>query len=174
MSFNPVRLIARLESFPVLLDRLAEGFEGDDWRWRPVPSVWAPVEIVAHLLREEREDFRVRLLMTLGSPGEAWPGIDPEGAIRENRDIDADPAVLLREFSAERAASVARLRSLDSPRWDASYTHPVIGEIRAGDLLGAWADHDALHARQLVKRTHQMILRDAGPYSCRYAGEWTS
>lgn len=174
MSFNPGRLIDRLASFPLLLDRLGDGFEGEEWRWRPEPGVWAPVEIVAHLLREEREDFRARLFMTLDSPGEAWPGIDPEGAVRQNRDIDADPAALLHDFSVERAASVARLRSLDSPGWDAAYTHPVIGSIRAGDLLAAWADHDALHARQLVKRAHQLTLSEAGPYSCRYAGEWTA
>jgi len=44
--------------------------------------------------------------------------------------------------------------------------------IRLIDLLAVWADHDALHARQIIKRRHQMTVRDAAPYSCRYAGEW--
>jgi len=174
MTFNPTRLIGRLDAFPGILTPIAGAFTTGEWTRRPDDGAWAPVEILGHLLREEREDFRARLRLTLGSPGSAWPGIDPEGAVAEHRDIDLDPAETLAAFRRERAESTAWLRFLDAPDWGAAYQHPVIGPIRAGDLLSAWADHDSLHARQLIKRAHQHTLADAGPYSCRYAGEWTA
>lgn len=174
MMFNPDRLIDRLAAFPDLLESLVADTADDEWRWKPADGSWAVIEILGHLLREEREDFAVRLRMTLESPGRAWPGIDPEGDVESQRDIDADPAETLGAFRTARAGGVAWLRSLESPDWDAAYEHASLGRIRAGDLLAAWADHDALHARQLVKRRHQRIGINAGAYSCRYAGEWTA
>jgi hypothetical protein len=174
MRFNAERLVDRLADFPELLRAIAGGFAPDEWRARPDESSWSPVEILGHLLREEREDFRVRLRLTLEDPGAVWPGIDPEGDVARQRDIDADPAAVLGAFAAERATSVRWLRGLGAPDWSRAHEHAKFGPIRAGDLLSAWADHDLLHARQLIKRLHQRTVADGGPYSCRYAGEWTA
>lgn len=173
-AFDPARLIGRLESFPATLGAIVAGTRGDEWTWKPDPAGWAISEVLGHLLREEREDFRVRLRHTLEGIDGRWPPIDPEGDVAKHADIDADPAAMLSAFRDERADSVAWLRGLDAPDWDASYTHAEFGVFRAGDLLASWADHDALHARQLIKRVHQQIQTEAGPYSCRYAGEWTA
>jgi hypothetical protein len=174
MDFQPSRLIDRLEAFPALLDTIAADTRPGEWTARPPGGAWAMIEVLGHLLREEREDFRTRLRLTLESPGEPWPGIDPEGDVAKHRDIDLDPADTLAAFRRERADSTAWLRSLNDSDWDASYEHPTIGPLRAGDLLAAWADHDTLHARQLIKRRHEQTLLNAGPYTCRYAGEWTA
>lgn len=173
-TFDPARLIGRLDSFPAALGAIVAGTRGGEWTWKPDPAGWAISEVLGHLLREEREDFRVRLEYTLEKPGVAWPPIDPEGDVAGHADIDADPAAVLSAFRDERADSIAWLRGLNAPDWDASYTHEKFGVFRAGDLLASWADHDALHARQLIKRVHQQIQTEAGPYSCQYAGEWTA
>ena len=81
---------------------------------------------------------------------------------------------MLERFRAERSDSVDRLRSLDRPEWGRTHEHPALGPLAAGDLLASWADHDLLHARQLIKRQHQFALADAGAFGCRYAGEWTA
>ncbi|MEO1006992.1 MAG: DinB family protein [Planctomycetota bacterium] len=166
-------LVDRLSAFPMRLDALVSGLPDADWRWRPDPKSWAIVEVVGHLLHEERVDFRHRLRLTLESPGEPWPPIDPEASVREERYIEADPADLLSGLERERRDSIAWLRSIAAPDWDVAYVHPR-GDLRAGDLLASWTDHDLLHARQIVKRLHQIVLRDAAGYDCRYAGEWTA
>ena len=48
-------------------------------RWRPAPDEWSILEVLSHLVDEEREDFRQRLDYTLHRPGEAWPATDPPG-----------------------------------------------------------------------------------------------
>jgi len=174
-AFDPAFLLRRLERFPALLAALVDDVEGDHWRWKPSADDWALVEILGHLVREEREDFRPRLELTLRDPTQRWPTMDPQGDVARFKDIDGDPRVLLEQFAHERRHSLewlASLGPLDAIDWDRAHHHPKGFVIRAGDLLSAWPDHDTLHARQIVKRRHQLVERAAGGYTCIYAGAW--
>lgn len=153
----------------------------DDARLKPPSGAWSILEIVCHLVDEETDDFRARLELTQRDPAAPWPGIDPEGwAVRREyskQDLDAK----VRAFAEERAKSVSWLRSLREPDWQVAHNHPRFGPIRAGDLLCAWAAHDALHIRQIAKRLYELAARDGEalgresggkPFITRYAGEW--
>ncbi|MFI4883275.1 MAG: DinB family protein [Phycisphaerales bacterium JB064] len=174
-TFDPGFHVYNLERFSLLLITLVDDVPRRDWRWKPSPNDWAIVEILGHLAREEREDFRPRLERTLRDPTEAWPPIDPEGDVARHKDIDGDVYRFFEEFVRARQDNLAWLESLgplEELAWDNAHAHPRGFTIRAGDLLCAWADHDALHARQIVKRRHQMIERAAGRFTCVYAGDW--
>jgi hypothetical protein len=167
------RLTDALEhNLPVLL-ALLEGRSGADAARRPTPHDWSLLEIACHLLDEEREDFRARLRLLLEDPAQPWPPIDPEGWVTARGYAERDLATVLRELEAERRASVAWLRGLGEVDWTVAHEHPVLGPLRAGDLLTSWAAHDALHLRQLARRLHQEVERDAGDFSPDYAGPWT-
>ena len=101
-----------------------------------------------------------------------WPPIDPEGWAVQRRYNDADLTDVLARFVTERRNTVAWLRDRVTSDWSTAYEYPQYGPIRAGDLLVAWAAHDALHLRQIAKRLHQLAQRDAEGYSIIYAGEW--
>ena len=75
------KLVRQLKRSPAMLAALVDGVKDDDWPWRPATGHWALVEILGHLAREEREDFRPRLERTLRDPTEPWPPIDPEGDV---------------------------------------------------------------------------------------------
>jgi hypothetical protein len=169
---NHAALIARLERFPAALSTAVAVVASDDAAWKPPSGAWSVLEIVRHLVDEERDDFRARLRSTLEDAGRAWPGIDPEGWARERRYNEGFVSAALAEFARERGASVAWLRSLASPDWTATHVHPRAGAIRAGDLLASWAAHDALHLRQVAKRIYELAARDAPGFSGGYAGEW--
>ena len=73
------------------------------------------------------------------------------------------------------AESVAWLRGMPlsgpgAPDWDRARTHPTAGTLLAGDLLAAWAAHDARHLAQIARRLHALAARDGAPYSVGYAG----
>lgn len=143
-------------------------------RWRPDPESWSVLEVVNHLLDEEREDFKVRLDYTLHRPGEPWPPIDPGGWVTargyNDRDLDASLAAFLRE----RDASLAWLGGLagpDTPDWEIARDMPF-GPIRAGDILAAWVAHDLLHTRQIVELHWAYSTTALEPYKPDYAGEW--
>jgi DinB superfamily len=170
--FDADQLINRLEKFGPVLPAIVEGFSDADLRWKPTEKDWSVLEIVRHLLDEETGDFRRRMRLTIIVPDQPWPEIDPQGwaIARKYNEGSAEDAAT--RFAAERKASVAFLQGLDEGVWTTAYQHPKFGPIHAGDLLAAWAAHDALHLRQIARRMFQLAQRDGGEYSTIYAGEW--
>jgi hypothetical protein len=171
-SIHAGRLIDRLEAAPAAVRALVSMLTPDEARWKPNADAWSVLEIVCHLADEEAEDFRARLRSTLEDPARDWTPIDPAGWATQRNYAEKDLAERLDRFTSERADSVAWLRSLDTPDWSAARVHPEFGSMRAGDLLAAWAAHDALHLRQIAKRLHQLAGHDAGPFETGYAGCW--
>lgn len=170
--FNPTRLIDRLACFPDLLGVLVGGLNVEDARARSPQGAWSIVKIVSHLNDEEQSDFPVRLRGLLADAERAWAPIDPEGWAESRRYLQRDLREQLDEFACRRREHIDWIRSVaDSADWETVKRHPL-GDLRGGDMLAAWCDHDILHARQILKRTHELIQRDAGGYSTRYAGEW--
>ncbi|MBO6512950.1 MAG: DinB family protein [Phycisphaerales bacterium] len=170
---NPEALIERLERFLTTFPALIEAFAPEDLTWKPDAMSWSVHEIICHMADEEVLDFRTRVLSTLTDPSKPWPPIDPVG-IAITRDYPSlDRATELNRWINDRTQSISLLRTLESPDWSSAHQHPKFGPMIAIDLLAAWSAHDALHARQIVKRLHQLASRDAGPKSTtQYAGDW--
>jgi hypothetical protein len=164
-------LAARMADNAARIQALVHGASDQQARWKPDPASWSILEVVNHLLDEERNDFRVRLDNTLHRPGEKWPPIDPGGWVTERKYNEKDPEVSLDHFLSEREVSLAWLRDLATPQWETTYEAPF-GSIRAGDILAAWVAHDLLHMRQLVELHWAYTTAQLEPYSTQYAGEW--
>lgn len=172
---NATAIVRRLESFPAVARAAVAGLSDEEARWKPSSGNWSVLEVCAHLLDEEREDFRVRLRSTLEKPDEPWPPLELDGIAERRGYNKMELGAVVAEFSRERAASVAWLAPLvagPAGVWDRAYEHPKWGPIAAGDLLAAWAAHDALHLRQIAKRLYELAGVDGAPHETRYAGEW--
>jgi uncharacterized damage-inducible protein DinB len=148
---------------------MLEDVSDEQARWKPAPEKWSILEVVNHLYDEERDDFRKRLDLTLHSPDEDWPGIDPEKWSIEREYNKRDYPDSLNNFFAERKKSMEWLRALVDPDWDRIHQHPVIGALSAADLLAAWVAHDYLHLRQLANLYAGYLNIMANPHSTRYA-----
>jgi hypothetical protein len=68
--------------------------------------------------------------------------------------------------------SLAWLATLTTADWECEPTRRRGVQLRAGDVLAAWAAHDLLHARQLVELHYLHGALSAQPFSVEYAGEW--
>ncbi len=167
-----VDVARRLRASGDAIAALVSDVDVEDARWKPSPAKWSILEIVGHLTEEERDDFRMRVDMTLNCPGEPWPAIDPEGAVREKRFNDRILADLVQEFLSERDRSLAWLRALKSPDWTRAYDHPTAGRLTASSLLFAWAAHDLLHVRQIAAVRYARLAERASPHGLDYAGPW--
>ncbi|MCC6892055.1 MAG: DinB family protein [Anaerolineae bacterium] len=138
---------------------------------RPSPESWSILEVVCHLVDEERDDFRQRVDLTLNHPGEQWPPIHPDAWVTERAYNTRDLQQSLAEFRAEREKSLAFLKGLQSPNWDARHQSDF-GERTAGQLLSSWVAHDVLHMRQLVELRWFKVGQITSPYDIGYAGDW--
>lgn len=169
---NSGAIIRRLEGFPAVVAALVRSVSDEEARVRSASGAWSIAEIVAHLADEEELDFRARLGSTLRDARAPWPSIDPEGWARQRGYNAMNLGEVLERFTRARAESVAWLRSLEDANWSIAHPHPKFGPIKAGDLLAAWAAHDALHLRQIAKRLYERAAHDAPGFSTRYAGDW--
>jgi hypothetical protein len=164
-------LIGRLERFAGVLPAVTAVVTDAEARWKPAAEHWSILEVCRHLLDEEREDFRPRLESTLRDPAAPWAKLQLEGIAERLKYNEADLKETVVAWTAERRKSIAWLRTLAAPDWARAYQHPS-GAVRAGDLLGSWAAHDALHLRQISKRLFELAARDAGEFKTGYAGAW--
>jgi hypothetical protein len=138
---------------------------------KPTPESWSILEVICHLVDEERDDFRLRVDFTLNRPGEPWPPIHPGAWVTERKYNERDLEQSLNDFLAERAKSLVFLKGLASANWNASHMSEF-SERKAGDLLGSWVAHDNLHMRQLVELRRVRLQKITDPYDIGYAGEW--
>lgn len=164
-------IVEQMASQARAIEALVRDISDEQARWKPSAGRWSILEVVNHLHDEEREDFRAHLDLLLHHPGEPWFGIDPEGWVTERRYNEQDMAQSLGEFLRAREESLAWLKGLSAPDWQAVYKAPF-GPIRTGDMMAAWLAHDLLHLRQLVELHWAYTTRAVQPYGVRYAGVW--
>ena len=138
---------------------------------RPTPESWSILEVICHLIDEERDDFRLRVDLTLNNPSEEWPPIHPDAWVTERKYNERGLEQSLNDFLAERSKSLTFLQGLESANWEASHVSPY-GERKAGDLLCSWVAHDNLHVRQLIELRRFRLEKITAPYDIAYAGEW--
>ncbi|MEM9380404.1 MAG: DinB family protein [Planctomycetota bacterium] len=169
-AFDPARIADELAGFPDALRALTAGLDDAAARAAPPGGGWSLLDVAGHLLDEEVLDFRPRLESALRDPSAPWPPIDPEGRAEEVRSSLGTLVETVERFADERRASVAWLRGVEAPDWGATYAHPELGPLRAGDLLLSWAAHDLLHTRQVVRLRYLALHRAAESFGSRYAG----
>ena len=171
-GFDAPWFIGMLERFPATLRTLVRGVSRDEARTRGPEGQWSIVEIVSHLADEESEDFPARLRLILENPESDWPPIDPEGWSESRAYLTRDMNEQLDRFARTRAEHIDWLRSLPEDQdWSTSVSR-AIGTMHAADMLSAWCAHDLLHARQITKRLHEFVQKNASPYRTGYAGQW--
>jgi hypothetical protein len=154
----------------IFLNLLA-GVSREGVLWKPKPTEWCLLEVICHLVDEEREDFRVRLKKILEDPDAPFDPIDPEGWATERKYLQQDCQRKLREFLKERDKSVSWLQSLASPKWDNSILDPTLGSISAAHILINWIAHDYLHVRQIIHLKYH-YLQSSTNIDLSYAGKW--
>jgi hypothetical protein len=169
MNIDP--FITQMANNAQTIRALTEGVSNEQARWKPNPKTWSLLEVICHLVDEEREDFRTRVDTILHKPGEDPPGIDPQAWVSERQYNQRNPAEMIAAFLAEREQSLAWLRGLESPDWDAFWEAPW-GPMRAGDIFVSWVAHDLLHTRQLVELHYLYTNTQVQPYQTVYAGDW--
>jgi hypothetical protein len=168
---NITAIYAQMSTQADTIVALTQGISAEQAGWKPDPDAWSMLEVINHLLDEEREDFRVRLGLILYHTDQPWPPIDPQGWVTSRHYNERDFEESVRLFSAERQNSLNWLRSMPKPDWQTTVTAPW-GSIAAGDMLAAWVAHDLLHIRQLIELHWAYTIQALQPFSTQYAGDW--
>lgn len=140
--------------------------------WKPAPDKWCLLELVCHLLDEEREDFKARLHHVLTNPELPLPPIDPVNWVTSRDYIKQDYSLILKLFLEERKKSLKWLNSLVDPDFKKAHHHPKFGAMSGELFLSNWLAHDYLHLRQIIKLKYDYLKFQTGQQDLKYAGEW--
>ena len=165
------KIASELERNRNVFQRLLHGLTAEEVRRRPGPNKWCLLEIICHLLDEEKEDFRMRTRLVLEDPRQDLPKIDPVSWVKERKYMEQDFESKLQEFLKERDRSVQWLTSLKNPDWKSCRQHPTLGPMTAGLFLSNWLAHDYLHLRQIIRLKFDQLQSDSGQ-DLTYAGSW--
>ena len=150
---------------------LLEGLPSHMYLWRSKPKKWCLLEIICHLVDEECEDFRARIMHVMDTPDDPFSPIDPEGWVKEREYLKQDYSEKLEEFIEERESSVGWLKSLEAPQWKNTTQHPKLGPLTAKQLLANWLAHDYHHIRQINTVKYE-YLKEHSKEDLGYAGKW--
>ena len=167
----PQRIISLLQEnrlvFKAMLEAVPEGL----YHWRPEAGKWCILEIVCHLLDEEREDFRPRVQLALNHGKGDLISINPVGWVLERDYKGQDYAIMLQRFLEERDLSSDWLESLENPDWTGAFQHSDLGKMSAHQLLANWLAHDYHHIRQINSLKYSWLKKYSGE-DLSYAGNW--
>lgn len=165
-------IIDKLEDNLDVFRSMLQGLSQAEKLFRPHAKHWCLLEIICHLLDEEKFDFRVRVFHTLSSPEVPPPPFNPLEWVSEHDYMGQDFDKVLSAFIDERQRSIKKLRSLENPNWQSGYTHKTEGRLTANHYLNNWLAHDFLHLRQITKVKYEYLKSSTPEINFNYAGKW--
>lgn len=166
-----IEIIKELSRNRSVFHSMLAGTTRNEFIWKPAADKWSLVEVLCHLVDEEREDFRARVSHSLQSSKEPLPPIDPVGWVQSRKYLDQNFDRKLEEFMDERRMSVEWLNQLESPVWENFIEHSALGKMTANRFLANWLAHDQIHIRQIVKIKRAYLSFVSGE-DLTYAGNW--
>lgn len=149
MVASRVALIETLRQTSPALVRLTSGASDAALDFRAAPDEWTVREILAHLVDDEMYVMRTRMERIIK---EERPHLAPHDERKwyASRNTTRDAlAELLADFATQRAASLGMLDMLREVDWAREGYQPEYGTFTAEDWLARWAEHDAVHLRQI-------------------------
>ena len=172
MTFNPTPIIADLDRNKNIVYELLRGIDKETYLWRESADKWSLLEVICHLVDEEKEDFRLRVKSVLENPEIDLHKIDPQGWVNSRKYQEQDYEMKISEWIEERNNSLNWLNTLDSlASWLNAFQHSKFGPLTAKMFLCNWLSHDYHHIRQIITIKRAYIINSTGE-KLRYAGKW--
>jgi uncharacterized damage-inducible protein DinB len=134
---------------PARLEAAARGLSADQLRRRPRDEAWSMKEVMAHLLKVERDLFLPRLTRTAEEDRPAFESFDPDAWARERDHREGRFGDDLDRFAAAREETVALLASLPPAAADRLGLSAHFGPIALGVYATHVVDHDLEHLAQM-------------------------
>jgi len=123
--------------------------EPNQWKRRPEPDSWSPVEIVCHLRDVELEVNLPRYWALLTEERPFVSAVETDGWAAERAYIEQPPDEALATLARARKESLSILSSIRTAEWQRQARHALLGPTSLAELGGVSADHDLIHLAQL-------------------------
>lgn len=143
------RHLEALESTPLAVAALLEGFEADAFRRRPAEGKWSAADVLLHLLDSDAIVFAPRIERLLNEDSPAIERVDLPS--RAGAAPAVDPRQALAQWRTTRDGLVARLERCGPAEWSRRGVHSLRGPYSIADMVRDWVEHDLAHERQMER-----------------------
>lgn len=140
---------ARFRGHAGALATLVRELTNDEWKRRPAPGEWAPVEIVCHLRDVEVEVNRPRLAAFSAAERPHLTALDTDAWADDRDYISQSGPEALSNFLEARVALLQELEILTEVEWNRPALHSLLGPTSLLEVMGIATDHDLLHLAQI-------------------------
>jgi FMN phosphatase YigB (HAD superfamily) len=140
---------ARFRGHAGALASLVRELTNDQWKRRPAPGEWAPVEIVCHLRDVETEVNRPRLTAFSATERPHLTALDTDIWADERDYLSQSGPDALSDFLEARVALLQELEILSETEWNRPALHSLLGPTSLLEVMGIATDHDLLHLAQM-------------------------
>jgi hypothetical protein len=138
-----------IEGTASTIERTVAGLSAARLRTRPRPDDWSAKEVMAHLLKVERDVFLPRLQRIVREERPVFEVFDPDAWARERDHREGDFGAELAAFAAVRGETVALLRSVAPAVADRIGLSGHFGPVTFAQFASHVVDHDIEHLTQL-------------------------
>ena len=122
----------------------------EQWRMRPDPQEWSPLELMCHLRDSERSIQRPRL-QRIAHEADPFIGQPPTPGPNERDLSGEDGYTALRQFWDERCITLEFIITLKADDWQRPARHSIFGPTTLLEMAHFTARHDQLHITQLAE-----------------------
>lgn len=154
---TPQDIIKQLSKNQFIFEDLFKDISYEQTFWKPQPDKWSMLEVVCHLVDEEKFDFKTRVKSILEDPTKELSKFNTLNWVTEHNYIAQDYKLKTKEFLEERGESIKWLTSLKNPKWQNEHMHPKMGSLTAEFFLANWLAHDYIHIRQLNRLAYEYL-----------------
>lgn len=150
MNRNELEELARfLEETPAKIERLAEGLDETEARWKPNADEFSVVENVCHLRDIEVDGYAARIQKILREDEPFLPDLNGARLAVERRYNEQELAAALEAFQSARRGNVLAVRELSSQQLERRGVFENTGAITLSGLLELMREHDMAHLDEL-------------------------
>jgi uncharacterized damage-inducible protein DinB len=142
-------IVLAIEAGPGEVRRAVEGMTPERMRQRPREGEWSVKEIMAHLLKVERDVFQPRLRLLAFSDRASFPLFDADAWARERDHREGDFGGEWRLFQEARAETIAFLAGLPAGAEERLGFSAFFGPVTLAEYATHVADHDLEHLGQM-------------------------
>jgi uncharacterized damage-inducible protein DinB len=143
-------IVAAIRDTPARLESVALGLTPDELRHRPREGEWSMKEVMAHLLKVERDVFLPRLRRTLEEERPVFDSFDPDAWAAERDHRAGRFEDDLSAFTAVRRHTVVFLEGLPAGAGERVAVSAYFGPVTLAQYATHVVDHDLEHLTQLT------------------------
>ena len=142
-------LISGIAATPSTIQRLIEGLDPNETRWKPESGDFSVVENICHLRDIEVEGFSVRITRILSEDDPSLADIDGAKLAVDRNYNDQDLASALDTFTKTREDNMRVIRGLTIEEFARTAKFGSDTPITLERLLEMMREHDEVHMREL-------------------------